>query len=86
MKETLESLEQIPHYCSEPAPEGVPNLGTPSRGGAPKWGPKPRSNIGVPDGCQCDLAHITCSGGPQNGVPRSLKMGVWRDPKMEGFG
>ena len=57
-------LEETPHIPGPLLP-GIP----------PKWGPnleaKSHSNIGAPDGHSLDLAHITCSRGPQYGVPRS---------------
>ena len=63
----------------------MPNLGTPSRWGTPKWGPKPHSYIGGSDGRQCDLAHITLPRGPQNGVPRTPKIGGLAGPLFGGF-
>ena len=65
-------LEETPHI---PAPllPGIP----------PKWGPvleaKSHSYIDAPDGRQCDLAHISCSGEAQNRVPGTL---IW-DPILE---
>ena len=61
--------EGIPYILEETPPIPAPHLeGYPQNRG-PKTGPRIHSNIGAPDGRQCDLAHISCSGEAQNRVP-----------------